>query len=319
MAKETTKKTKMTKRPRVTSEQLMEMKKMDRAGYSLSAIARELGFHRQTVKLHLTEQKGDTISDEARGKILGESYKRHFENLTDNAQTPMKSMLDASPPEHEKQKTGGRHKGPISLSGLLGIPHRGGADYMSDEWIRMYHPPSRDEHLLRALREHTSNFQVWEPRDQWRKIVAEYETAGQAIVQHIETKLEYDLYGQIDPAKVDSIGRWLFGNILRLSINLEPEGIDSFRKSIFDHGATVLRDEEADADESRALYNQLMNSIVAEIKGMLEFETLKSSASELMSKEAQIQLRHVAKDIDRELAAIELMHALPGRCHLCPV
>lgn len=80
-----------------------------------------------------------------------------------------------------------------------------------------------------------------------------------------------------------------------------------------------MRDEEADADESRALYNQLMNSIVAEIKGMLEFETLKSSASELMSKEAQIQLRHVAKDIDRELAAIELMHALPGRCHLCPV
>ncbi|MCJ7808487.1 MAG: hypothetical protein MUP73_07350, partial [Dehalococcoidia bacterium] len=78
----------------------------------------------------------------------------------------------------------------------------------------------------------------------------------------------------------------IYSNILRLSINLEPEGIDSFRKSIFDHGATILREEEDDADGSRALYKQLMNSILAEIKSTLEFETLTSAAVELMSKEA---------------------------------
>lgn len=60
-------------------------------------------------------------------------------------------------------------------------------------------------------------------------------------------------------------------------------------------------------------------SLLNEAKNTPEWSAMNSAAIELMKKERQLQLRHIAREIDYALAAIELMRAFPGRCELCPV
>ena len=100
--------------------------------------------------------------------------------------------------------------------------------------------------------------------------------------------------------------------------NRQKRNLKFIDQNIFDQGVIRVRNEDTDADGSAYLYGQLEN-IKEEIKGMPEFKTLKTAATELMSKDKQIEFRHIARDLDRELAVVELMRALPGQCFLCPV
>jgi hypothetical protein len=309
-----------SKRLRITPEQITEMRRLQREGHSISAIARIVGCHRQSVQRILAEPKGDAVAEKARESVLAEEYRRHFEDLTKLADKGLRSMLDASPPNHEGRQAGERRpKGPISLGGALGLPHPGDASEMSMEWIRLYRPPSGTASLLRGLREHAPGLRFWEHFDAWRKKVAQYEEAGSAILGFVEDRTEWDLYEAIEPPKLEAIQLWAFGTLLRLAINLQPQDLQGFRKSAFDpKGVIVARDENADADGSAHVYH-VLTSVLTEAQRLPEFETLKAEASELMCKETQLELRRIAREMDRELAIIELMHGLPGRCHLCPV
>ena len=172
--------------------------------------------------------------------------------------------------------------------------------------------------MLRALREHTPSFLFWESLDAWRKRVAEYEMASRAILGFLESKIEWDMYEIIDAPKLEAVQMWAFGNILRLSLDLPPEDIKSLRRHVLDPMAVIARDEGEDADGSGHLYDKL-TTVLTETQKLPEFDMLKLAASELMRKESQLELRRIVREIDREVAAIELMNALPGRCHLCPV
>ena len=75
-AKKNAETTVIRKKPRVTAEDITEMQRLRREGDSISEIARKVKFNRQTVKMHLTEQKGDTVAIEAKGKVLAEEYRK---------------------------------------------------------------------------------------------------------------------------------------------------------------------------------------------------------------------------------------------------
>ena len=76
--------------------------------------------------------------------------------------------------------------------------------------------------------------------------------------------------------------------------------------------------DEKDADGSVALYKHLCG-ILDEAQKRSEWTALRSATEELKCRESQLELRRIAKEVDYALVSVELMHALPGRCHLCPV
>ena len=48
-------------RARITEEQVHEMMRLQRQGQSIQSIARAMGCHRQTVRMHLKEKEGDIL------------------------------------------------------------------------------------------------------------------------------------------------------------------------------------------------------------------------------------------------------------------
>jgi len=61
-----------------------------------------------------------------------------------------------------------------------------------------------------------------------------------------------------------------------------------------------------------------MAMVIEEVKKRPEWDPIVSAMSKLKSKKSQSDLRRIARDMDRELVAIELMYAFPGRCQICP-
>lgn len=308
------------KKTRITQEQLTEMKRLSREGISISAIAREIGCHRQTVRMHLREKHGDIVADEVRKQVLIEELRNHFQQLARFAQVNLRLRLDASPPEHKKLKPGEPQvQASIFLGGILGLPYWSGATYMSQEWARMYQPSPRESHLLQSLREHTKDSHLWVHWDSWRKKVTNYEIASHQLLDWLEDTMESDLFEKIDPTRIDAIRWWLFGNILLTANGIQHDSLDLFRKLVIDpKGVIIARDPDRDADGSAALYDHLCG-ILNEAQQLSEWAKLRSTTEVLKSKESQLELRHIAKEIDYDLVSIELMHAFPGHCDLCPV
>lgn len=317
------------KKARITDEQLTEMKRLSREGKSISAIARAIGCHRQTVRMHLREKHGDIVADEVRRQVLTQELRNHFQQLVKFAQVDLKLRLDASLPEHERPKLGeARAHGPIFIGGMLGLPYPGGTMYMSKEWMRMYRPSPRESHLLQSLREHAKESSVWVHWDSWRRKVADYETASGQLLGWLEDRTEADLFEKIGPTGIELVRCWLFGNVLRRASGVEVEGLEITEQGLVSSKgisslvggmeAHLIVAKTADEAGSRALRDYL-SGILGEAQQNPGWTILRSATAELKRKESQLELRRIAKEIDYALVSIELMHAFPGRCPLCPI
>ena len=182
------------KKARLTDEQITEIMRLKREGKPISAIARIIGCHRQTVRMHLREKHGDIVAEEARKQILIEELRGHFQELAKFAPT-LRFHLDASPSEGSEggyPSTGlfFRLPVPISSAGRLGLPGPGSANHTVSEWGRMYNLLPKDKHLIQALREHTKDSDLWVHWDSWRKEVADYETLSRQLLLWIIDKTE---------------------------------------------------------------------------------------------------------------------------------
>jgi len=301
------------KREKVTKEKLSEILKLRRQGYSISAIAKTMGYHRQTISAHLKEKHEDIIAEEARKQVLSQALTSHFEQLARFAQVDLKLMLDASRQENTKKRRELRPLGPISTDGIVGLPYKGRPEYMAEEWARMYAPPPRESHLLASLREHTKESPVWVQWDSWKKIVSEYEKISRAIWDWLENKLESEQPESIAPGELESVRDWLFGNIL-----LVAGGHETVRSDLSKEPTGEGKGVMVVAYSNSSALSRYMARVIEEVKKRLEWDSLVSAASKLESKESQSDLRRIGRDMDRELVAIELMHAFPGRCQICP-
>jgi len=180
----------------------------------------------------------------------------------------------------------------------------------------MYAPSPRESHLLASLREHTKESPVWVQWDSWRKIVSDYEKASRAIWNWLDKRLESKPPENMAAGELESTRDQYFGNILLVAGGHETIGPD-FNREPTGEGEGVLAMAYSNSPALSPL-SRYMARVIEEVKKRPEWDSLVSAASKLDSKESQSGLRRIARDMDRELVAIELMTALPGRCQICP-
>jgi hypothetical protein len=315
----TTRETGPKRKPRLTEEQMTEIMRLKREGKSISDIARAIGCHRQTVRMHLREKHGDIVAEEARKQVLIEELRGHFQELVDFASVGFKWRLKAS-----RSKIPGltglevATPGPISMAGMLGVPGQGSSKYASYEWGRMYYPLSRNLHLMQALREHTRDSDVWVHWDRWRKEVADYEAASRYLLQWVAGKTEPERWQKIDPEYIESIQWWLFGNILLKTSGGEYEKLEIRGSDIATPGAREVVARARDGAAGKSLYDWLWD-ILREAETLSEWAPLETATKEIKKVEKQKKLMGIIVKMDSALDGIALMRAFPGRCHLCPV
>ncbi|MFC1899810.1 hypothetical protein ACFLXP_05755 [Chloroflexota bacterium] len=119
--------------------------------------------------------------------------------------------------------------------------------------------------------------------------------------------------------KVELLMRWLFGNMLIVAGGGEQGDLETFRVTVFDPaGVTIGRDQKKDTDGSRASF-EFLSAMLRKVQNLSQWQELKSAAAKLGSRDSQLELRHLAKDIDYALVSFELMGAFGGHCPLCPI
>ncbi|MBA7583732.1 hypothetical protein ES708_25680 [subsurface metagenome] len=310
------------KRHRVTDEEVREMLRLKREGKSDTAIAKTLGIHRQTVGRYLKRRRNDIVAEEARKQIFIDELRGHFLELAILATASLKIRVDASPSEGSESSyptTGSflRLLVPISSAGRLGLPGPGAANYTVSEWGRMYELPSRDKHLIQALREHTKDSDLWVHWDSWRKEVADYETLCRQLGLWVYTKTEPERWKKIDAEYMDKVRFWLFGNILlKTSGAAGEELVGSGRDLTTPAGDLVARAEDS---ASRQALQEYLDGILEEAEQQPQWSELEFATAELKQGEKQKELKDIADKISAVLDGIERMRAFPGHCHLCPV
>lgn len=304
------------KKPRVSREELTRIKRLYQEGKSIAAIAEKTGFHRHTIRRHLKEKSEDIVAESVRREVLIEAVKKHFNELSDYAQTDLKARLDSSVPQNQQRKDR-MEAGPITTDGLLGMPHLGTPGYMAKEWLRVYYPLPREKHLLKALMEHTKGSSMWIGWDQWRDIVSAYEKSSRSLRDWLVEYIEDVPPRNIAPLDRDSFVALAFGNMLRIAGGEKPMGRETIIRGTVpgeDIQPTITED-----DASPSPLSKYMAEILAEAKKRPEWPDLVAATEQLATGEGQRELRRLAREIDEALVSVELTYAFPGHCELCPV
>lgn len=293
------------KKPRITEQQIDDIKRLFMEGVPISEIAIEVGAHRHTVSAYIASKHIDIVADEARKQVLTAGLEKHFKELAAFARQDIRKRYNASAPGaiHTTAK--------ISTSGVMALPHLGSTShYVTTEWARMYDTSPRDQHLLRSLREHTTKFRLWAHWDRWRKQVASFENASQALWAWLERKIEDKPPDDVQDSGI--VRSWIFGNIMRIAGGREPEGIETLMQHAWTEGTSPTVHSNPSAVSEYALQN------LEEARNWPELDTLRSAMAELAGGENQPELRRLADQIDFELAGVELMESFGASCHLCP-
>ena len=292
---------------RITEETITNMKRLYLEGMTISAIAKELNVHRQTVTGYVAPKNRDVIADDARKQILAEELRNHFNQLNTFIHEKIRKPLHASSPDKATTKE------PISTVGVLGLPYTatGAPHHITGEWDRMYALSAQDQHSLLSLREHTRDLKLWLYWDRWHKKVAPFEGTSRTLWEWLGQRLEED--PPEDMRDIEIVRSWVFGNLLVMANGREPAGVETlnqsaesgeFRPVIYSNPSQIQRYARKALDEAM---------------GWPELDNVKSVIMDLSGTGSQLELRDLAREIDFELAGIELMSGFPGKCHLCPV
>jgi len=151
-------------RPRVTGQQITDMVRLHRQGWSISAIARSVGCHRQTVRGHLTERQADVLAEEVRKQALTEDLQKHLDDLTQFAVSFKSYLTTPDMPTEDRDAT-------AVLTPLLPKALLQGLDSVSQKTRREQRQKDRQTNmLLRSLREHTGEKGWWQAFEEWREV-----------------------------------------------------------------------------------------------------------------------------------------------------
>lgn len=299
-------------RARITEEQVFEMMRLQRQGESIQDIARAIGCHRQTVRMHLNKNLGEILRNEARKQVMIEAIRQHFRELAEFAGKGFKGKFQRSPKEGISQ--GSR----VFFPGALALPGMGSPLYMAAEWSRLHDISSRDWHLMEALKEHKPESAIWDRWKEWDKRVGGYHDIGRDFRDWLNKRVERDLeivFAVGSDTLEAAIQPWLFGNMLR---QVEGEAYDRLkvvrrkdREDWVSCGTVIMR-----VKDGREIFERL-EAILEEAQGDYMFGEMNKRTAEV--KERQPELDQLAKEAILALEALEMMVAYPGRCDLCPV
>ena len=298
-------------KPRVTLEQLTNIRQLYREGKAIVEIAKETGLHRHTVRTYLKEKFEDVVADEARKELLIEGLKLHFQDITRFALQDLRQQLAASLPQSQ-QKTIHDQKS-ISTDGMIGIPGTGTPPYMAEEWARMHDQSPKYYHLISSLRIHTKESSLWIYWDRLRKALSAYENVSRELWAWLDEQVGNMSAKNYSPLDTTSFRNFVFGNILLVSGGSEPRAYDlSVDGSSTEGIAPIIRSKESPL-------STLVMELLDEARAKTGWSALEKATKELMNADTQDKLKDHVRKIDESLVGIELMHAFPGHCELCPV
>ena len=182
--------TKSRERPRVTRQQIVDMIRLHRQGWSISAIAKSVGCHRQTVRAHLAERQADVLAEEVRKQALTDDLQKHLNDLIEFAAS-LRSHLTIPdlPTEHRDAAT--------VLAPLLPKDLPQGLDSASRKARREQRQMERQNKMLSmSLREHTREKGWWQAFEEWQQA---WDTCikglGEEVKKHVPEMVE-DLLNQ---------------------------------------------------------------------------------------------------------------------------
>lgn len=151
------------KRKRLSEEQVQEIIRMRRRGESVKAIAEAIGCHRQTVRLHLQEKRGDILADEVRKQLLIDELQRHLNEVTEFAFSFKGQVIRPDSLREDRDAA-------AVFAFLLGNGLPQGLDSESQQARRgQKQLERRGKMLLMSLREHTRDQGWWRAYEEWQE------------------------------------------------------------------------------------------------------------------------------------------------------
>jgi len=152
-----------SKGSRVTDDQVRRMVELDRQGQSISAIARAVGCHRQTVKAYLAGRRSDILAEEVRKQALTDDLQKHLNDLIEFAAS-LVGLLTVPDSLTEDRDVA------AVLDPLLPKDLPQGLDSASRKARREQRQKTRrNRMLLKSLREHTREKGWWQVFEEWRE------------------------------------------------------------------------------------------------------------------------------------------------------
>lgn len=293
------------KKSRITEEKITDMKRLYREGMTISAIAKKLDVHRQTVTAYIAEKHQDIVADEVRKQLLGEELRNHFNQLVVFIQRDIRRRFNASP------ASGLQVQGTINTAGSLGLPYPDAPHVITSEWSRMYNPTAREQHLLASLRRHTRDSKLWILWDRWHKKVDSFEKTSRLLWDWLGDQIETTPPDDIGSA--EKVRSWVFGNLIRIGVGKDPNVIETLTQAANGNELSPVANSQIPPLSMYAL------KMLEKARSWREYDMFKSSIVELAASSTQAELKSLARDIDFVLAGLELMNAFPGHCELCPV
>ncbi len=154
---------KSRERPRVTRQQIADMIRLRRQDWSISAIAKSVGCHRQTVRAHLAERQADVLAEEVRKQALTDDLQKHLNDLIEFAASLRGHLTIPEVATDDRDIT-------EVLDPLLPKDFPQGLDSVSQkarrEQRQMEH---QNKMLFESLRQHTSGKGWWQAFEEWQQ------------------------------------------------------------------------------------------------------------------------------------------------------
>lgn len=155
--------TKSRERTRVTRQQTADMIRLHRQGWSISAIAKSVGCHRQTVRAHLAERQADVLAEEVRKQALTDDLQKHLNDLIEFAASLRGHLTIPKAATDDRDIT-------EVLDPLLPKDLPQGLDSASRKARREQRQTDRQNRmLLMSLREHTRGKGWWQAFEEWQQ------------------------------------------------------------------------------------------------------------------------------------------------------
>lgn len=150
-------------KPRITDQQVSEMIRLRRLGKSISAIARTIGCHRQTVRAYLRERQADILAAEVKKQLLTDEQQKHLDDIIQFTLSLAGLLTMPDSPTEDRDVA-------AVLDPLVSKDFPKGLDSASRKARREQRQKDRrNKMLLKSLREHTREKGWWQAFEEWQQ------------------------------------------------------------------------------------------------------------------------------------------------------